>query len=482
MNSGLRVLSLSALGVTLLLSRNDRQVRTSVDPPKKALSTVLASELYRPVLSAKAKELIERHKDVFEKTRKNTNGGLIDASTFVSETQRADLDKLAGKKGGFGLVEFNFLRLQPKENGYQYALDVDYGNGEKERWYASVTVYYPDQYPDDIPLDQSSIALWKGTKDGGVDKLTHIETPYEPIFGGGEYKNYDYLLKLLNEAKSNRTSELKDPAKVKDFDLPKNRQIGYIGLIDLEATADPFEAGSIDDVKCLPEIMNSIGYNFVVNKRGRNAIEVNANPKDVIEAEIQSFVNKGVTDICLKLSAHGNERGVYFQSQEKGKSYVFTPRDLTGTLNKFLNCNFTIATDACSAGGFEDALKRYRDPSGVDGRVMLFVQSKILGYNQEGRLKGIPGQVNLQIIQIPNGLISVPALSKAQISPKAFSTYYDTFLYNHLLNGERYGMAHWLADQDVKRLISCDAGVIKSTPGGGVSTSMLNNRSLILSI
>lgn len=155
MNPGLKILSLSTLGAALFLPTSNQQVKLSADPPRKISSIDLPSTLHKPILSKEGEKLIQKHKDVFEKTRKNLNGGLINASTFISETQRKDLEKLIGKKGGFGLVEFNFVKLQPQENGYQYALDVDYGNGEKERWYTSLTAYYPDQFPNDFPLAQS---------------------------------------------------------------------------------------------------------------------------------------------------------------------------------------------------------------------------------------------------------------------------------------------------------------------------------------
>ncbi len=487
MNFKLKIFGLSTLGTALLLPgiKSQEQQKVLAEPPAKAARLERSKEtsLHKPVLSEKGKEWARKHEDVFEKTRKNLDGGLIDASTFISESQRKQLETLMGKKGGLGLVEFEFKKLQQSENGYQYALDVDYSLGKKERWYISLVVYYPDQYPDDFPLETSSIAIWKGTKNGGVDKLTQNELMYEYLVTKSGGVNYDYLLRMIDEAKENRDSELKDEAGIKKFDFSKNKPVGYIGIIDPYASSDPFSSGSIDDVEYFPELMNSKGYNFVINKRDRNVIPATISPKKIAQDEIRAFLKNGVEEIYLNLSGHGNEGGVYLNSKAHDRSFVFTPRNLIEILNEFPNISLKTPTDACSGGGFWLAIKSYKDPSGKDGRAMAFVQSGPFGYNQEGRLRGIVGHADFKMIQFPTGLISLPVLSKASISPKAFSTYYNVFLYHYIQSGETYGMAHWLADQDAKKLVSCNAAVIKSTPRGGISTSMIDKgiRSIVKS-
>ena len=471
-------------GASLLLPTTSlTQQKANADPP------ILSSKVqdgpvnlpflippHKVTLSKAGEKWIEVQKDIFNKTKRNEAGGLIDGSTlFLSESNKKILDGLAGRKGGIGVVQFEFKKLERKENGYQYALDVDYNLGEKERWYISISPYYTDQFPDDIPSSFIPFGIWKGTKGGGVDKLTQHELKYEKIVTKSGGINYDYLLRMIDEAKESRKSEIRDRANIKNFDLSKTERIGYIGLADANLNCDPVLCGMIEDVGFFPELMSKAGYNFVTNKKG-NTISVMSNPKKIVEKEVEAFRKAGVKNIYLTLSSHGNDVGTYFSD---GKKYnVFTPRDLVDILNKFQDCKFTITTDACHNGGLSDAVKRYKDPSGKDGRIHLFIQSKISGFNQEGRLKDTVGHADIRFLQLPSGLFSVPVLYKANIAPKTSSSYYSMFLYNHILNGEPYGKAHLKADEDAKKLVPCDAGVIKSTPRGGITTSMLNQEAL----
>lgn len=476
MRGPLTILGSSAvLGASLLLPAASAQ-KTDINPPAKVTNQkAQESKVHLVALSEAGKKWIENQRDVLAKTRKNESGGLIDASTFLSGSQKKKLDALAGKKGGFGITRFQFKKLNQKENGYQYALDVDYYFGEKERWYLSGSPYYRDQFPDDEPLSIASLAIWKGTKNGGVDKLTQHEIRYENIVKTSGSIDFEYLLRMIDEAKASRKSELRDAAKIRDFDLPKNELIGYIGLADPNVHCDPVMCGVVEDVGHFSELMNQAGYKFVVNKKGRNAIPVTSNPKKIIEEEVEAFRRAGVRNIYLKLSAHGNETLTGFLGKEGYN--LFTSRDLVDILNKFQDCKFTILTDACHNGGLSDAIKRYKDPSKTNGRIHLFVQSKISGFNQEGRLKDIISYADIRFFQVPSGLVSVPVLYKANIAPKAFSSYYSLFFYNHILNGEPYGRAHIKADEDAKKLVPCDAGIIKSTPRGGITTSMLEQGS-----
>ncbi len=491
MGSTLKILGSTILGASLVTATAKPFQETTANPPKnssklenknesnikdKPIHLPLKFDFFHVPLSEAGKKWIEVQKDIFTKTTKKQNGGLIDASTFLTESTRKLLDGLVGKKGGIGVVEFKFVKLDKKENGYQYALDVDYSHGEKERWYISVSPYYTDQFPNDLPLSFIPLAIWKGTKDGGIDKLTQHELRYEKIITKGGSINFEYLLNKLDEAKDSRKSELADQAKIKSFDLTKNEPIGYIGLADANILNDPVLCGIVEDVGFFPELMNRAGYNFVTNKKGQNVIQVDRAPKQIIESEVESFRKKGVKNVYLKLSAHGNEVGTYFlykQGENILRYGILTPRDLGDILDKFQDCKFVIATDACHNGGLSDTLKRYKDPSGKDGRIHLFTQSKISGFNQEGRLKGTVGHADIRTMQFPIGLLSVPVIYKANIAPKTSSSYYNIFFYSHILNGEPYGKAHLKADEDVKKLVPCDAGATKSTPQGGITTSML---------
>ncbi|MBI3589897.1 MAG: hypothetical protein HY094_00770 [Candidatus Melainabacteria bacterium] len=492
MKTSLKIISTAVLGLGLgiPLSRSTSQEpnppsnNSTIEKGGAKKGDLLLREnlgsVYSVALTGDGKKWIEKQKDTYQKTLKKQDGGLIDASTFLSESDRKILDKLANESGGIGIVKFTFKKLNPKENGYQYALYADYHQDGLEKWYISSSPYYTDQFPEDLPPSFVSFGIWKGTKDGGVDKLIQHELKYEKIVTKSGEINFDYLLRMIDEAKESRKSELADMAKIKNFDLPKNELIGYIGLADSNLHNDPVLSGIVEDVGFLPELMSKAGYNFVTTKKGRNAIQVMSDPKKIVEEEVEAFRKRGVKNIYLKLSSHGNETGTYFLGK-KGYN-IFTPRDLIDVLNKFQDCKFVVTTDACHNGGLSDAIKRYKDPSGQTGRVYLFAQSKISGFNQEGRLKGTIGYADIKFLQIPFGLVSVPALYKAQIAPKVASSYYDIFFYNHILNGEPYGRAHLKADEDTKKIVPCDANGTKSTPNGGITTSMLEQGNSIYSL
>lgn len=455
MSFGTRILGVAALSAAFIgIGKNpilplvDLRARASavkeVEDPI-GLNNFSTMQAYPIVLSDKGRKWIEKNEDVYRRTKKNQDGGLIDASTFLAEDQVQRLDWLSGKKGRFGNTEFEFKKLSKLENGYKYALDITYTSGEKERWYISGQAYYKDQFPDGEPSWISAISIWKGTADYGVDKLTQNYLLYYVLVNNNSI-DFQYLMDKVNQAKENRKGEIEDPAGMKNFDLPKNEPIGYIGLADGH---DLIFADAVDDVKYFAEMMSSRGYQMVSNEEGKYGIAVEDHPEDIIEREINGLLKKGVRNIYLKLAGHGNKVGVYFNTKEGG-SVNLTARELKDIFDKFPECKFFVSTEACSAGGFAAILKEYKDPTGQNGRVTAFLQTKLDATNQEGRLKGVEGV---------NG------------APKIFSTYYNICFAYHMMNGNTYGQAHLLADRDAKALIQCDAEAWKSAPVGGIATT-----------
>lgn len=451
MLNGLKVLGALALG--FVVSHGART--TSAQNPSGSTKPVLVKEInlnakvaeaqaFPITVTEKGKEWIEKQKDVYKKTIASNNGGLIDASTFLSDSGKEKLNNLSGQEGKVGDVKLAFKKLESIENGYKYVLDIDYGENNTERWYLSEPPYYKDQFPNGLPYEYIEFAIWKKDGNGAVDRLTQNILLYKDLMTYSNNVNFSYVLDKVKQAKENRKKEIEDPTKIRNFNLPKNEQIGYIGLYDPDPD-DVISAGTLDDVKYFPEMMSSLGYKMVSNEEGKYAFGVSdTQPETIIENQIKEFLKRGVKNIYIKLDCHGNEYGAYFPGG------VLTPRELMTIFDKYQECNFYISTVACRGAGFADALKRYNDPTGKEGRIVVFLQSKIYALNQEGRLKGIEG---------------------VRGAPKIFSSYYDVFLANYLINGRNYGEAHLLADQDAKKLVPCDAEVWKSGPRGGASTT-----------
>lgn len=455
MSLSTKVLGIAALSAafvdsgksSILPSTNLRARASALKQVKEPiiLNSLFEMQAYPIALSNEGRKWMEKNEDVYQRTKKNQDGGLIDASTFLAEDQIKRLDWLSGKKGQFGGTEFEFKKLSKPKNGYQYVLDVKYSNSEKERWYISGQAYYKDQFPYGEPSWIAAISIWKGTSDGGVDKLTQNYLLYYTLVNNDDI-DFQYLMDKINQAKENRKREIEDPTGMRNFDLPKNEPIGYIGLADGH---DLIFEGAVDDVKYFAEMMSSLGYKMVSNEEGKYGIAVEDYPKDIIEREINGLLKKGVKNIYLKLAGHGNEIGVYFNTKEHG-SVVLTARELKNIFNEFPECRFFVSTEACSAGGFAKTLKEYKDPIKQNGRIAAFLQTKLDATNQEGRLKGVEG---------------------VDGAPKIFSTYYDICFAHYIMNGNTYGQSHLLADRDAKVLIQCDAEAWKSTPEGGIATT-----------
>ena len=453
MNVVSKVLSVMALGVAFA-NPASRSESIKASPPRSSaaspltfhLSARVAGDTFNIELSEEGKAWIKQNEDVYRKTQTNEDGGLIDASKFLAPDQEKRLNLLIGKKTQLQGISFEFKKLENPENGYQYALKIDYGSGKKERWYISGQAYYKDQFPDGEPAWMSAISIWKATDDGGVDKLTQNYLEFYKLARSGGRIDSQYLLNKVEKAKEYREQEAGDLAKIKAFDLPKDEPIGYIGLADGHDLI--FQDGVLG-VKSFAEVMSSLGYNMVSNEKDGYAISPEVEPEIIIKEQIKEFLAKGINNIYIKLAGHGNEYGVYFTTKD-GQSTVLTTNELKDIFNSFPECNFIVSTDACSGGGYADVLKKYKDPTGKKGRVTVFLQSKIDATNQEGRLKGIPG---------------------VEGAPKIFSTYYTVSLVHHLLDGKTYGEAHLLADKDTKQIIQCDAEAWRSGPDGGISTT-----------
>src|SRR5205823_1292883 len=142
------------------------------------------------------------------------------------------------------------------------------------------------------------------------------------------------------------------------------------------------------------EMMNAAGYRFVSTPTSRT-VRVNRSPAAILEDEIRALTtgDRPVSQVYLNIAGHGFAGGVRFHYTSDGREDFsdLTPQQLKVLFSKFPKVKFVLSTVACLGGGYAGALKDYRDPTGEQGRVVAFLQSKGYGTNQEGRIKGEVG-------------------------------------------------------------------------------------------
>lgn len=395
--------------------------------------------------------------DVAKKSLKGDDGGLIDGSTFLQEGSKEKLDALVGKSAtalGHTVV---FRKLKEPEYGYHYAFSVTYKGGMEETWYLSESPLYKDQFPRGRPVERNYIALWMKGADLQLEKLVQESCVASDIFDFAQQElRPATILARCRAAKVGRENEGKDPAKIHAFDLPKDRPIAYIGLIDANPRNDPIIASLVDDMKYWPELLVACGYKIAAAPAARY-IPVADDPAVILEQHVREQKKKGIRDLYLNLTGHGNLGGIHFLYTDKEKEIhheVLTSEKLFALFDAHQDCRFTVSTVGCHGGGFAPAVQEYKDPAGIDGRITIFLQVKSHSVNQEGRLKGVEG---------------------VKGAPKAHSTYYCVFLAQELLQKKGgYGAAHLRADEAAKRIIPCDAEVWRSGKNGGIFTGKLH--------
>lgn len=381
---------------------------------------------------------------------------LVDASNFMTnETSRAlsvYLPEFQKQDQQTGLQFSNV-----NEDGFKFAFKTN----DNQTWYLSETPNYRDQYPNGVEFSETSLVLRKKSDNG----LTQIEIPASEAFSNGRI-NYHYIQSKMREAEQNRDSEtnFSELQRIRELDLPKDRLIGYIGLVDSNKS-DPVILGIKDDVKRFPEMMNGLRdsqgnsrYNFV-STNNSESISVSRAPFDILAENIQAMHDQGVTDFYINVAGHGNQEGIFFERGGmnpfgEGNYFKLTANDLCVLFDRFPDCKFRVDTVACLGGGLADGIKQYNDSTGEDGRVIVKLQSKQNSINQEGRLS---------------------ELTEDGIN-KPHSSYYNVFYAQSLQLGLTEGSAHLRADMLTKRYGSSDAEIWTSGPRGGSAVKGFNLR------
>ncbi len=271
------------------------------------------------------------------------------------------------------------------------------------------------------------------------DPLTQVSFPMNAVFTAGTVR-FSEVTRLMGIAEERRKSEQADAAGMRDFDLPRNRPVAYLGFYP---TSDPTERSQIES---FGPFLRSRGYPMVGD--GQPAVGIARDPIGTMRTRIAAQRQLGVKDMFLNISVHGDEQGIVFGPLADGTSGRVSPQQFLALLNQFPDCNFFITLNACHGGGFNTAsytgLNSTNSASGR--RVTVFVQTK-------------PELLN-------------PVHRPTGSDREQFSSPYDYFLVHYLQQGMSYGQAHLAADEATKRLYpGLDAGVFRSGASGGVSTA-----------
>ena len=438
------------------------------------ISSLEQAELRKIELTNEGKTYSQRIRNIFNKTQTRQPGGLRDTATFMSSDLKVYLNKFIGKtysvKSSNSPTEskeyavksgkIKFIKLSPKESGYEYAFIAEYNDGTKEKWYLNQEARYLDQFPKGSELNNVGLGIWKAEDMGSenrlskVDKLTQNFFTYGEAFHDGTI-DASYLFRRFNEAKKNREVEQKDPANVAAFDLPKDKPIGYIGLISANWKEDPVSAGMADDVRFMPEVMSSLGYQMVTLGENMECIAASREPTRFIEKMIEAYKERGVNHIFIHPGTHGARDSFIFQDNEsRPGDPTKRLRGLSDTYKKHPDIKCFLYSPSCCGGGTGKDIKDYHEPENAEnGQVTSFLQSKGYGIVEEGRIEGTVNN---------NG------------SPKVYSTYFNIFFIEYLRQGMPFGEAFKKADIDSKKLFPSDPEVWKSSKAGGIQTTDFN--------
>lgn len=376
----------------------------------------------RIALTERGEDWVEERQEWIDEYMEDPDSSLRERALEIDVGTAVMLDALDGESGG-GIT---FNKLPSGAPGQQYAFKKG-----SETWYVMQDF---SRSTDEMVIRLAS------------DPLTQIGVAG---YAFGSSIDFAEIGDAMETAKERRTSERADEAGMKDFDLPKNERIGYIGLYDV---TDPTEASQIEH---FPGMMNQQGYNFVSD--GDHIVGVDRNPVDILRSNVQNMYEQGVRNFYISMSVHGDTQSISFTGPD-GRSYHTEPSELQAMYNQFSDAKFTLSLNACEGGGFNAA--DYTD-SGESGRITTFVQAKPELLNTVFRQDGS------RVMNTPRGAVSTE-----------FASAYDSYLMKYIGEGMPYGQAHLRADRRVKEIFpGMDAGVFRSGRRGGVQTASVDTPS-----
>lgn len=321
------------------------------------------------------------------------------------------------------------------------------------------------------PDETTEVWLYTGSLNGEISKLTLLEdskkrkaitavasqailimrdtTFWENLLGKEVPEseisfNHQLLADETLRALDERENEMKDPANVNAFDLPKDEPIGYIALAD---TNDKVMKGTKQTMQMMPRLLAKQGYQMYCSP-GSDWID----PTDwhdkgtdkVLKDTIREYQKKGIRTVYVTLPAHGSEEGLHYggtidpaTKQEKPKK-ILTPSEIVQVLNEFPDMQIIVDTCACYGGNFSEV-------------------TKDIEHTEHGRQKVLFLQAKKETVNLINGA--------------THQTIYSTMLIDGLSKGLRYGEAHRHADEVAKRLSGVNAEMHRTRQWGTKKTA-----------
>lgn len=273
---------------------------------------------------------------------------------------------------------------------------------------------------------------------------TQIPFQYRELFSGVHVTEFtgtpsidtERLQELLETAVAERRSAEEDAAGIRDFDLPRDRPVGLISLMDDRDRWEGFP-------RSLGPLLESRGTNRYNIVSERNYLHyVTSDPIQILRHQITSMrtCSRPVRDFLICLTPHGSTTELIFTKRSFGITrYIrVQPEALMKLFGEFPDCRFTLLINSCFGGGFDTASVFPRDRE--HGRITTFLQI--------GRM-------------VPNLVPSGTAGERASL--------YDTMLVHYLAQGLPFGLAHLRARRDVSELQPGTTPRVRRTttrPGG----------------
>lgn len=267
-----------------------------------------------------------------------------------------------------------------------------------------------------------------------TDELMQRPVDLRTVFPSGTAFSVEQLRTAIREASERRRNEASDPARVASFDLPRDRQVGYVGICDTDGL-------DMQHISHFPAILNGHGYNVVTTGRWATAIN-RENPIGVIRGQVALMHGKGVKDFVIDMYPHGTSSYMSFSNGQR-----IHPADIRALVNAFPDSKFLIRTNSCYAGGLEgmNLQDAFSGDDDLSRRLTIVYQTTNRTPNRVSRASGEGSYISA----------------------------YDAILIQYMKDnpGCTLGAAMRHADLQVKRITpGADAGVIRSGRTGDVRT------------
>jgi hypothetical protein len=297
--------------------------------------------------------------------------------------------------------------------GYQLIKDGDkryLQSPEGKRYQICEAKWYKDQFPGQDGIPRPSIELYFESQDKPAlifsMKLRHYDE--EPNKSG-------ILQNRIQAAHADYENEIKSADLAKKYDLPKDKPIGFIS----------FNSATKQDVITSTDAKRDEKFNQYLTAAGyqvKEAAVKNVNNINDVRQALRQQYQQGIRHFYLTFNFHGSEKGF--------SGVYFTPQQLLELCNEFPDCKFCLNTNACSGANLREVtLNFFKKFPEAQQRVSVFLQAKPHQYSVEGRM-----------------------VAPGKMIPDPYSSYYNFYYEQYLLEGKSLGEAHYLADMAVQKV------------------------------